>query len=131
MCRRPLKNPTRSLGAAETGRRFRQQALKGRRRSDADDHAEACGGTDGQRIYDQKPAVEFLGDDLRVTREAGYQRKVLGEMDSKLIEKEEARIPNTMLVRQRDSIAAEGICCRPPTIVPRRQHREFLAMILD
>ena len=83
--------------------------LKGRQRSDANEHAEACRGTDGQRIYDQKPAVEFLGDDLRVTREAGYQRKVLGEMDSKLIEKEGALIPNTMLVRHGDSIAAEGI----------------------
>ena len=68
--------------------------LKGARRSDADEHAEACGGTDGQRIYDQKPAVEFLGDDLRVTREAGYQRKMLGEIDLRLTEKEGARIPN-------------------------------------
>jgi len=37
-----------------------------------DDDDEDCGGTGGQRIYDQKPAVEFLGDGLRMTREAGY-----------------------------------------------------------
>ena len=28
----------------------------------ADDYDEDCGGTGGQRIYDQKSAVEFLGD---------------------------------------------------------------------
>ena len=38
--------------------------------------------------------VEFLGDNLRVTREAGYQRKMLGEIDLRLTEKEGARIPN-------------------------------------
>ena len=45
---------------------------------DADDHDEGCGGTGGQRIYDQKPAVGFLGDGLRMTREAGYERRLGG-----------------------------------------------------
>ena len=85
------------------------------RLSDADEHAEACGGTDGQRLHDQKPAVKFLGDDLRVTREAECKRKMLGEVDLRLIE---------MLARDGDSIAAEGTCCRPPTIAARRQYRK-------
>ena len=45
---------------------------------DADNHDESCGGTGRQRIYDQKPAVEFLGDGLRMTQEAGYERRRLG-----------------------------------------------------
>ena len=48
--------------------------LKGCRRSDADVHAEACGGTGGQRIYDQRPAVGFLGVRLQVTRKTGYEK---------------------------------------------------------
>ena len=43
-----------------------------------DDDDEDCGGTGGQRIYDQKPAVEFLGDRLRVTREAGLEWRLGG-----------------------------------------------------
>ena len=48
--------------------------LKGCQQSDADVHTEACGGTGGQRIYDQRPAVGFLGVRLRVTRKTGYER---------------------------------------------------------
>ena len=43
----------------------------------ADNDNEDCGGTGGQRIYDQKPAVEFLGDGLRMTQEAGYEKRRL------------------------------------------------------
>ena len=43
-----------------------------------DNGDEDCGGTEGQRIYDQKPAVEFLGDGLRVIREAGLEWRLGG-----------------------------------------------------